>query len=675
MSRERAEELFFQIRHHDTLYHGKDAPEISDGEYDALREEFERILADNPRIAADYAPRDTAGSPGSESFADITHQVPMLSLEKVRSRQELTAFVMRAQEFLNLTTTPKFFADVKLDGLSVTLHYYDGKLQQAATRGDGNIGENITHTVRTIPWIPHTIARAPEHLEVRGEVFMRKEDFYILNEQQEAQGKKLFANPRNAAAGSVRQLDPAISAQRPLKFFAFGLGAHSAPVAEDMHAVYARLADWNIPISPEGQCCHSLEQMLAYWQQMALRRGEMPYDIDGVVFKIDRLADQERMGALTRTPKWAVAAKFDPDSGISEIENIVLQVGRTGVITPVAELSAVNIGGVLIRRASLHNRDEIARKDVRVGDTVRLVRAGDVIPKIEEVLLDERGEGAVPFAFPRRCPSCERELQEKEDEVAVRCPGGWDCQAQVLGRLKYFASRQVLDIDGLGTKLIERLYSEGMVKMPSDFFALGNHGEIIQKWEGFGEKSWKNLLKAIDARREVRFSTFLLALGLPQIGQASALLLAEHFHDLSRLIAAMEQPREEVLQELSEIHGFGRSMAEEFWDGLHEPVLAQEILRLEGVLKIVPDPQSVGEDSAISGKIVVFTGKFADFSRREAQEKARTLGAKVASSVSSKTDIVIAGADAGSKQRKAEKLGITLWSEQDWLSLLSGFEE
>ncbi|NQY81708.1 MAG: NAD-dependent DNA ligase LigA [Alphaproteobacteria bacterium] len=671
----RLEILFAELRRHDALYHGADHSEISDAEYDVLRDEFQQLLSKHAEFAERYTPRDTPGvTPGAE-FTAVTHEVPMLSLEKVKTLGELAAFVQRCQDFLNTPEDLMFFSDVKVDGLSVALHYRCGKFDRAATRGDGRVGEDITHTIRTVKGIPHHLPNAPESLEVRGEVYMRKDDFYRLNAEQETLGKKVFSNPRNAAAGSVRQLDPAISAARPLQFLAFGLGASSVPIGAHMSEVYARFSGWSMPHSGQAQLCEGFAAMADYWQGIATQRAQIAFDIDGVVFKLDALSDQTRMGALMRTPKWAVAAKFDPDSGISQIEDIAVQVGRTGVVTPVAHLKPVNIGGVLIRRASLHNRDEILRKDIRLGDTVRLVRAGDVIPKVEEVLLDQRIRDSEVFVFPQICPSCDRCLEFSKDQVAVRCPGGWDCEAQAIERLKYFVSREALDIDGMGGKLIERLYHEGLVRRPSEIFALDQHCETVQNWLGFGEKSWHNLMQAIRQRRSLQFSTFLLSLGIPQIGQASAQLLATHYVTLESLQADIARPRVEVLERLMEINGIGQSMAEDFLDALCDPVHLCEVMSLAAVLDIVSAPMPKTINGVLGGKTVVFTGKFIAFSRAEAQEKARLLGAKVASSVSSKTDIVVAGDDAGSKRAKAEKLGIDIWQEPDWLAALAAVSQ
>ena len=672
MNKERLDTLFAEIRRHDDLYHGADSPEISDAEYDALRDEFQALLQAYPDLRAGYQAQDTPGAQAVREFAEVRHAIPMLSLEKVKTTDELAAFIQRTADFLN-TAHVEFYADCKADGLSVSLWYQAGRFVRAATRGDGQVGEDITHTVQTIAVIPKILVDAPPVLEVRGEVYMRKDDFYTLNAAQEAAGDKVFANPRNAAAGSVRQLDPEVSAARPLCFMAFGLGEVSAEFLVQiptMEALYRYFDHWEIPHSGCGGLCPDESSMGDYWQALNVQRAQLAFDIDGVVFKVNNIRDHARLGTLTRTPRWAVAAKFDPDSGVSQVLDIVLQVGRTGVITPVAELVAVNIGGVLIRRASLHNRDEIRRKDIRLGDTVRLVRAGDVIPKIEEVLLEHRSEDSHQFEFPAFCPSCARDLVFSETEVAVRCPGSGDCVGQDIERLKYFVSRAAMDIEGMGAKLVERLYHEGLVRRPGDIFALAEYSDEVQSWDGFGVKSWHNLMAAIEKSRTVRFSRFLVALGIPQIGQSSAVLLSEHYTTPEQMLSDVLLPKEEVVAGLTEINGLGVSMAEDFLAVLTDPVQSAEIKRLVSILNIEPDPGIEVKEGFLSGKTVVFTGKFVDFSRAEAQAQARVLGAKVASSVSGKTDIVIAGTDAGSKRTKAEKLGIEIWQESDWQTAL-----
>ncbi len=673
---ERLDTLFAEIRRHDSLYHGQDSPQISDAEYDALRDEFQSLLQAHPELREHYQVQDTPGASSAQEFAEVRHTVPMLSLEKVKTASELEAFIQRTADFLNLEQLD-FYADCKADGLSVSLWYEDGVLIRAATRGDGQVGEDISHTVRTIAVIPKSLDHAPPILEIRGEVYMRKDDFYALNATQEAAGQKTFANPRNAAAGSIRQLDPKVSAARPLNFMAFGLGDASEEflaTVSTLQQLYGHFDHWNMPHSGCAALCTDEASMLDYWQELNLKRAQLPFDIDGVVFKVNKISDHARLGALTRTPRWAVAAKFDPDSGVSQVIDITVQVGRTGVVTPVANLAPVNIGGVLIRRASLHNRDEIARKDIRLGDTVRLVRAGDVIPKIEEVLFDQRSEESQPFDFPKLCPSCGNDLVFSESEVAVRCVASGSCAAQDSERLKYFVSRAAMDIEGMGAKLVERLHKEGLVRNLSDIFCLEDHAEQIQAWEGFGEKSWQNLMQSIEKSRSVRFSRFLVALGIPQIGQSSALLLSEHYGTLERMQADIHLPKEEVIARLTEINGIGVSMAEDFLEVLSNPVQGAEIERLASMLKIEPDPKAQSGEGFLSGKTVVFTGKFADFSRAEAQGQARAFGAKVASSVSGKTDLVIVGTDAGSKRTKAEKLGLEIWQESDWQAALAAQE-
>ena len=660
--------LFDEVRRHDRLYHQQDAPEISDAEYDRLRGRFEDLLESHPEWREEFDRRDSPGAEPVDAFETVRHRVPMLSLEKAGDREGLVAFVQRCRDYLHVAGSLEFFADVKVDGLSVSLLYRRGRLARAVTRGDGQSGEDITHTVARIAGLPRRLDGAPEEIELRGEIYMSREDFYRLNALQEEGGEKVFANPRNAAAGSVRQLDPEVAASRPLKFLAFGVGVVPSGMVETMEALYRQFSAWSVPQSDQARLCGSLEEMEQYWDDLAARRSRLDYDIDGVVFKVNAFRDQERLGLLSRTPRWAVAAKFSPDSGISVVEGIVVQTGRTGVVTPVAEVASINIGGVMVRRASLHNRDEIARLDVRVGDTVRLIRAGDVIPKVVEVLPGHRPEGSRPFVFPAECPSCGRTLERSGDEVAVRCPGGWDCPGQAVERLKYAVSRTAFDIEGLGAKLVERLYREGLLRRPGDLFDLGAHKETLIGWDGLGEKSWDNLAAAIAKSRRIEFSRLLLAMGIPRIGSAGALVLSLYFGDPDGMRTKLAS--DNLLEELTALDGIGETMARDVLAFLRDPDESAELERLCSVLEVVAD-STPAVDGALSGQGVVFTGKLESLSRAEAQDQARMLGARVLTSVSAQTDLVVVGSGAGSKRAKAEKLNIKVLDESGWQALVA----
>ena len=668
--------LFAEIRTHDKHYHTLDAPIISDATYDQLRAEFDQMLQDYPAFAAQFTPQDTPGAPTQKGFAQHQHDLPMLSLEKVKSSIELQAFLKRNAEFLHQSEDIAYWADVKIDGLSVALHYQQGQLIKAATRGDGHVGEDITANILALcdqtdfvpTHLPTYSAAMPKRVEIRGEIYMAKSDFYALNAQQEADGQKKFANPRNAAAGSIRQLDASISARRPLKMICFGLGQSSAPIARTMAELYQQFIQWGMPISGQHRLITGLTALQEYWTQQAEIRATLNYDIDGVVFKINDLSTQEKMGRLTRTPRWAVAAKFDPERGTSQIEQIEVNVGRTGTVTPVAILKPVNIGGVMISRASLHNRDEIARLDVRIGDFVEIMRAGDVIPKVVRVLLHQRDAHTQAYNFPTHCPSCQRPLQQHPTQVAVFCPGSKHCPAQQIERLNHFVARRSMDIEGLGGKQIARFYHAGLIRDYVDIYHLSQHAETVKQWEGFGAKSWQNLMVAIEASRKITLPRLLVALGIPQIGEASAILLAELFGTfaaLQKFCGELDKDRDSKQEYLEQINGIGPSMAEDILDYFTNAEHQASLKALLPCLDIAPFKTS-GVDGVLSGKTVVFTGKFARFSRSAAQETAHGLGARVASAVSGKTDLVVAGEDAGSKRSKAEKLGITIWNEQQW---------
>ena len=578
-----------------------------------------------------------------------------------------------------------FTAEPKIDGLSISLRYKDGVLTEAATRGDGMEGENVTRNVMTIKQIPHKLKgrNIPELIDVRGEIYMAHDDFFRMNKEQEAAGAKVFANPRNAAAGSLRQLDASITASRPLRFFAYAWGEASKLPADTQYGVYAAFKKWGLPVNPQTRVCTGADELLAYYEELAEERAKLPYDIDGVVYKVNRLDLQERLGFVSRSPRWAIAHKFPAQQAMTILNGIDIQVGRTGALTPVARLEPVTVGGVVVTNATLHNEDEIKRKDVRVGDTVIVQRAGDVIPQITGIVADKRPKGAKAYIFPELCPACGshavREVDEKTGKVDVvrRCTGGLICPAQRVERLKHFVSRNAFDIEGLGEKNIQAFYDDGLIQSPEDIFTLAvrdarSTKTRLEEREGWGPQSATKLFNAIAARRDIALDRFIYALGIRHVGETTAKLLArfygsiEHFREA--MIAASKDKDAEAFKELDNIEGIGEVVAEAIADFFGEP---HNIRVVDDLLKEVsPQPlEAVETTSPVTGKTVVFTGTLVVLTRGEAKAQAERLGAKVAGSVSKKTDFVVAGADAGSKLTKAKELGVTVLDEQEWLQL------
>ena len=680
--------LAAEIAHHDELYYRKDEPEVSDAEYDVLRARNDQIEARFPHLVRDDSPSLKIGAAPVEAFGKVTHRVPMLSLGNVFDEEGLRDFLDRICRFLGLDSIDglAFTAEPKIDGLSITLRYEGGKLVQAATRGDGYEGENVTANVRTIADIPKTIKSRgfPDPFEIRGEIYMSRAAFERLNEEQVLAGDRLFANPRNAAAGSLRQLDPTITAKRPLRFFAYGWGeAGSGFTAETQWDVYQLMRAWGFPLNPLIKLTHSVEQMLATYRDIESGRSGLDYDIDGIVYKLDRLDLQERLGFVSRSPRFAIAHKFPAEKATTILHGIDIQVGRTGALTPVAKLDPVTVGGVVVQNATLHNEDEIARKDVRVGDTVIVQRAGDVIPQIVGVVQDKRPKGAKRFAFPAVCPACgshaSREINSntgKEDAVR-RCTGGLICPAQRVERLKHFVSRTAFDIEGLGEKHIKSFYDDGLIQSPPDIFTLQKRdkraGTKLAEREGWGEISAKNLFDAIEARRNVRLDRFIYALGIRHVGETTARLLARNYGSIDRFMTSMRaasKGREsEAFAELDNIEGVGPTVAAAIADFFAEP---HNVTVIKDLLKEVkPQPlEAVDHASPISGKIVVFTGTLEQMTRPEAKARAERLGAKVAGSVSKKTDYVVGGPGAGSKLKTAKELGIKVLTDDEWLALI-----
>ena len=665
-----------EIAEHDRRYHRDDDPAIADAEYDALRQRNTAIEQRFPHLERSDSPSKSVGATVAQGFRKVTHAVPMLSLGNAFEDEDVQEFLTRIRRFLSLDEDEpvEIVAEPKIDGLSVSLRYEKGKFVRGATRGDGTTGEDITANLRTLDGVPKEISgEVPDVLEVRGEVYMRKDDFAALNQRQQENGAKVFANPRNAAAGSLRQLDTAVTAARPLSLFAYAWGEISAPLAETHAGFIERLKGWGFPVNPETRLCASIEEILEHYTRINEGRAGLPYDIDGMVYKVNRLDWQERLGFVSRAPRWAIAHKFPAEKVQTMLKAISIQVGRTGSLTPVADLEPVTVGGVVVSRATLHNEDEIARKDVRVGDTVIVQRAGDVIPQVVETIMDKRPADSRPYVFPETCPECDSHAVREEGEAARRCTGGLICPAQAVERLKHFVSRNAFDIEGLGGKHIEAFWTDGLIKTPADIFRLDGHREAIAEREGWGGKSADNLVAALDDKKTIPLDRFIYALGIRQIGTATARLLAKQYGSLGGWMEAMDQAQDresESYQDLTNIDGIGPSMAEDLLAFFEEPHNRDVLADLAALLTVedfvAPDTGS----SPVAGKTVVFTGTLETMSRGEAKARAEALGAKVAGSVSKKTDYVVAGPGAGSKAKKAEELGVTTLSEEDWLALV-----
>jgi len=675
-AREEHARLAAEIAEHDRRYHGEDAPTISDADYDRLRRRFEALEAAHPVLAQTASAAHRVGAAPSEKFAKVRHVVPMLSLGNIFADEEVQEFCARVRRFLGRAEDSplEVVAEPKIDGLSCSLRYEDGELVQAATRGDGYEGEDVTANVRVIAAIPKKLRGAPRVLEARGEVYMAHADFAALNARQAAAGKPGFANPRNAAAGSLRQLDSAITAERPLKFFAYAWGEVSEPLATTQLGCVAAFGQLGLPVNPLTKLCLSAADMLAHFRAIEAQRASLGYDIDGVVYKVNDLELQQRLGFVSRSPRWATAHKFPAERATTQVQAIEIQVGRTGALTPVAKLQPVTVGGVVVSNASLHNEDEIARKDVRVGDTVVVQRAGDVIPQILGVVMDKRPHDSVAYEFPQVCPVCGslalREIDEKtgEADVVRRCTGRLVCAAQAVEGLKHFCSRNAFDIEGLGDRQIELFFARGRIRTPADIFTLrardGVGAPPLAEWDGFGETSARNLFEAIEARRRIVFNRFLFALGVRHVGETNARRLARHFGDLAALRAAATGPS--AREEISGIEGIGPVVAEGVVDFFAEPHNQSALDALVAEVTIEP-MEAIAAGHPLAGKTLVFTGSLEKMTRDEAKALAERLGAKVSGSISAKTDLVIAGPGAGSKLTKARDLGVETIDEDEWL--------
>lgn len=657
-----------EIARHDKLYHDQDAPEISDAEYDTLVRENKKLEERFPQLVRADSPSKKLGAPATSGLAKVAHARPMLSLDNAFSAEEVAEFAARIKRFLALPADAfvAMTAEPKIDGLSCSLRYEKGLLVLGATRGDGAVGEDVTANARTISDIPQRLSQAPEILEVRGEVYMSKADFEALNSRQEATGGKIFANPRNAAAGSLRQKDPGITSARPLRFLAHGWGEISEPLAETQYEAMKRIEHLGFPVSQLLIPCYSTEEMLAHYRAIEKARADLPFDIDGVVYKVDRLDFQERLGFVARAPRWGLAHKFPAEKAETTLEAIDIQVGRTGKLTPVGRLTPVGVGGVIVANVTLHNRDEIERLGLRIGDRVRIQRAGDVIPQVVENLT--RDEQRPAYVFPDHCPECKSEAVSEEGEVDVRCTGGLICPAQRFERLRHFVSRGALDIEGLGEKSIAEFIDLGWLHSPADIYRLRDHRAELLCREGWKEKSVDNLLFAIEAKREPDGARFLFGLGIRHVGIVTA-------KDLLKSFGTIEDLRRAALSknghaELSSVPGVGPVVAEALVDFFHE-IHNQEAL---GDLLSEAAPRSFVSDAKQtewSGKTIVFTGSLETMSRDEAKAQAERLGARAAGSVSAKTDLVVAGPGAGSKLKKAEELNIRVIGEEEWAKIVA----
>ena len=673
-------DLAAEIARHDIAYHQQDAPTISDAAYDALMKRNNAIEKRFPKFVRADSPSKKVGSAPARGFRKVQHDVPMLSLGNAFTEDDIQEFVQRICRFLDLPEgeSVEVTAEPKIDGLSFSARYENGKLVVAATRGDGSEGEDITANIRTIKSLPTQLeGKAPKLIEVRGEVYMTKADFQKLNETQAAKEAKIFANPRNAAAGSLRQMDPTVTASRPLKYFAYGWGALEGMSFETQWDFLQQLKKWGFVVNERTKVCETVKAMVAAHTKLGEDRAKLAYDIDGMVYKVNRLDWQRRLGFVSRAPRWAIAHKFSAERAETQVETLGIYVGRTGVLTPVAHLKPVNVGGVMVARATMHNEDEINRLDVREGDTVVVQRAGDVIPQILAVKIEKRPKGTKAFKFPHKCPVCGSLAVREEGEAAWRCTGGLVCSAQAIERIRHFVSRDALDIEGFGEKNIEAFFEDGIVKSPVDLFTLEKRDgrKKLETREGWAEKSIDNLFDAINRRRTVALDRFIYALGIRQVGQATARLLAHHYGSLAHLrkaMAAAKDAESDAYNELLSIEQIGESVATDLIAFFAEKHNREVLDALADEITVEDfEAPDVG-DSPIAGKTVVFTGTLETMGRNEAKAQAQALGAKVAGSVSKKTDLVIAGPGAGSKLKDAQALGIKVVTEAEYFAMIGG---
>ncbi|GGD63132.1 DNA ligase (NAD(+)) LigA [Rhizobium anhuiense] len=698
------ERLAKEIAHHDALYHGKDRPEISDADYDALKRRNDALEARFPELIREDSPSRHVGAAPSVTFSPVVHARPMLSLDNTFSQEDVQDFVAGVYRFLGRLPDQSiaFTAEPKIDGLSMSIRYENGRLVTAATRGDGTTGENVTANIRTISEIPNELPKGvPAVVEIRGEVYMAKSDFLALNRQMEAEGKQTYVNPRNTAAGSLRQLDAKVTASRKLKFFAYAWGEMSEMPADTQFAMVQTFRDWGFPVNPLMKRLNSVADILAHYDEIGLERPDLDYDIDGVVYKVDSLELQQRLGFRSRSPRWATAHKFPAEQAFTEVEKIEIQVGRTGALTPVARLKPITVGGVVVTNATLHNEDYIKgignsgerirpeEHDIREGDTVIVQRAGDVIPQILDVVMEKRAADARPYEFPKTCPVCGshavREVNEKTGKMdsVRRCTGGFICRAQATEHLKHFVSRNAFDIEGLGSKQIDFFFENKdpslQIRTAPDIFTLEERQQQsltkLENIDGFGKVSVGKLYAAINERRSIALHRFIYALGIRHVGETTAKLLARSYGTYAAFETGMREAETlagDAWNDLNAIEGIGEVVARAIVEFYKEPRNVEVITRL--IEEVTPEEaeQPVTAGSPVAGKTVVFTGSLEKFTRDEAKARAESLGAKVAGSVSKKTDIVVAGPGAGSKLDKARELGVQTMDEDEWLALISG---
>lgn len=675
------ETLKARIRHLDKKYYNDDNPDVSDAEYDQLRAYLDAIEKEYPELLTEDSPSQKVGAPVQKKFGKIKHAKPMLSLSNAFSGDDMKEFCQRVNRFLgNDEDQPiELFCEPKIDGLSFSARYEYGKLVYAVTRGDGEEGEDITQNIKTIKTFPQDISsnnvEVPDIFEVRGEVYLSHSEFERINKEREEQGQDIFANPRNAAAGSLRQLDSKITASRNLEYFAYGWGEVSEEKWNSQLSALGYLKSLGFSVNDLSDAASNINEIEDYYNKLSDIRPELDYDIDGLVFKVNDVQLQSRLGFIARSPRWAIARKFPAEQAKTIIEDIVIQVGRTGALTPVAELKPVNIGGVIVKRATLHNRDEIERKDIRVGDLVTVQRAGDVIPQVVEVDISKRGKNALKFEFPTYCPVCDSIAVRDGDEAVTRCSGGLSCSAQAVESLKHFVSKNAYDIDGLGDRQILEFYEKGIITYPADIFTLEERNSELklENMEGYGELSISNLFKAINDKREIELSKFIYALGIRHIGQENAKLLAKNYISFSNLmdkLVTVQNRDDDVFVELLEIDGIGEKVANSIVTFFANE---KHIEMLNELLKYVTpkDYEMVSNlDNPFAEKTLVFTGSLQKMTRNEAKAKAESLGAKVSGSVSKKTDYVIAGESAGSKLKKANELGVNVLTEDEFLNMV-----
>ena len=676
--------LAAEIAEHDLRYHRDDAPTISDGDYDALKRRLLELEALHPELARADSPSAKVGAPAAAAFSQVTHGAPMLSLDNAFSDAEVTEFDARVRRFLRLgDEAVTYVAEPKIDGLSASLRYENGVLVRGATRGDGRVGEDVTANLRTVSQIPGKLAGSgwPDVIEIRGEVYLGHAEFQALNADAETAGQRTYANPRNAAAGSLRQIDPAITARRPLRFFAYAWGEVSGPFAETQGEALERFRHWGFTVAPMIERVTGAEGLIGAYEALMAARPHLVFDIDGVVCKVDRLDWQRRLGFVSRSPRWAVARKFPAEQALTVLEAIDIQVGRTGALTPVARLRPVTVGGVVVVNATLHNADEIARKDIRIGDTVVIQRAGDVIPQIVGPVLAERPADAAPYEFPTHCPCDLKTPLAREttasgaETVARRCTGEFACPFQRVEHLKHFVSRRAFDIEGLGERQLRAFFEEGLIKTPADIFRLARNEDALADLlarEGYGEVSVRNLKAAIDARRDIALDRFIFSLGIRHVGETTAMVMARGYGDAATFLGAMDriaEGDEEARGDLDALDQIGEAVvaaaAAYFGEAHNRTVVADLAAELR-----IADAELPKSDTPVAGKTVVFTGALEHMTREEAKARAESLGAKVAGSVSRKTDIVVAGPGAGSKLKTAAELGVTVMTEDEWLALI-----